>query len=99
MAAYEQYNLSLQFNSHVGYAPPVNDKMSPYLYVGFIPSNIANRVGAVQGYRVNGADYSFVNCDANPNSYFVFLKNANHVATANYNPMPSPLVSFIHVGQ
>ena len=96
LARYKQYKLSLQFNAHAGYAEPQNFKMTPYIYVGFLPVAAAKRAGMIQGYRVNGADYTFTNCDANPNSYFVFLKNKNHLTATNYNPSPSVLVS-VHV--
>ena len=92
LAAYKQYKLSFQFNSQVGYAAPQNVKMVPYIYVGFLPAAAARRAGMIQGYRVNGVDYTFRNCDANPNSYFVFLKNKNHLTATNYNPQPSTLV-------
>ena len=96
LARYTQYKLSLQFNAYVGYAAPQNVKMTPYIYVGFLPAAAAKRAGMIQGYRVNGVDYTFTNCDAIPNSYIVFLKNKNHLTATSYNPQPSALVRSIY---
>ena len=93
ITAYKRYNLSVQFNAHAGYALPLNAKMLPYLYVGFLPASVASH-RTTQGYRVNGVDRTFRNCDANPNSYFAFLFNHNRVAATPYNPTNSQLVSF-----
>ena len=67
--------MSFQFNAHVGYNPPINDKLKPYVYIGLLPTAGIYHAGDTQGYSVNGNDVTFVNCDGNPNSYCVFEFN------------------------
>jgi hypothetical protein len=70
--------LNVQYNSHVGYARPINHAtFGPYIYLGFLPTSIA-KSKTTQGYRANDVDYTFTNCDANPNSYLAFFVNPNN---------------------
>ena len=70
--------LSLQFNNHQGYAAPQNSaNMGPYIYLGFLPEFIADSK-TEQGYRANGKDVTFKNCDAKPNSYMAFFFNPDN---------------------
>jgi hypothetical protein len=70
--------LSVQYNKNTGYATPINHAtMGPYLYLGFLPTYIA-RSHSIQGYRANGQDFTFRNCDANPNSYLALFVNPKH---------------------
>lgn len=79
-----QFPLSLQYNANVGYAMPYNhNQMGPYLYLGFLPVRIAQNRNQ-QGYRANGVDYLFTNCDSNPNSYMSFYFNHNRNVPINY---------------
>ncbi|XP_060079335.1 uncharacterized protein LOC132558754 [Ylistrum balloti] len=79
-----QYPLSFQYNANVGYATPYNhQQMAPYLYLGFLPVTVAQNRNQ-QGYRANGVDYLFTNCDSNPNSYMAFYFNPNHSVPLNY---------------
>ena len=60
-------------NSAAGFTNPHNIRQySPnYLFVGFLDKATA-RARTVQGWRADGKDITFQNCDANPNSYFAF---------------------------
>jgi hypothetical protein len=76
--------LSVQYNSHVGYTGVVNDKMGPYIHVGLNPlklENGRNQLKDRQGYKSNGKEFTFVNCDGNPNGYFTFLFNHNKASS------------------
>ncbi|XP_060598227.1 laminin subunit alpha-1-like [Ruditapes philippinarum] len=71
-------NLSIQYNTNVAYETPVNSAtMGPYLYLGFLPTAFASSP-TIQGYRANGTDYTFSNCDDTPNSYLAFFVNPNN---------------------
>lgn len=70
--------LSIQYNQNFGYKLPQNHaNLAPYLYLGFLPINVVNR-RSVQGYSANNQDYTFINCDANPNSYMTFFFNTGN---------------------
>ncbi|XP_045214077.2 uncharacterized protein LOC123564503 [Mercenaria mercenaria] len=70
--------LSIQYNKNCDYATPINHAtMGPYLYLGFLPIHVA-RSRSIQGYMANYRDYTFRNCDSNPNSYLAFFINPNH---------------------
>ncbi|KAL3837328.1 hypothetical protein ACJMK2_022693 [Sinanodonta woodiana] len=73
-----RYQLSLQYSKNDGYATPLNANLGPYLYLGFLPASEASHNGATQGYRANGVDYTFSNCDGNQNSYLAFVFNPNN---------------------
>ncbi|WAR08279.1 hypothetical protein MAR_018237 [Mya arenaria] len=66
--------LSIQYNSYIGYNKPQNVNMTPYIYVGFIPASNTFKY-ARQGWKTNGQEQFFNNCDANPNSYIMFMFN------------------------
>ncbi|XP_045207923.2 uncharacterized protein LOC123559871 isoform X2 [Mercenaria mercenaria] len=84
LSQYASVPLSIQYNAHANYAGFVNGKMSPYIYLGFMPTSRIHK-GEVHGYRVNGHDVTYRNCDGNPNSYFVFLFNKNNLAVTSYS--------------
>ncbi|XP_060553893.1 uncharacterized protein LOC132714967 [Ruditapes philippinarum] len=75
--------LSIQYNAHANYNGILNANMAPYIYVGFTPAAKIH-MGEVHGYRVNGHDVTYTNCDGNPNSYFALLFNKNKNAVTNY---------------
>ncbi|XP_052071805.1 uncharacterized protein LOC127710092 [Mytilus californianus] len=50
--------------------------MAPYLFLGFLPVSLTNK-STTQGYRAAKHDFTFKNCDANPNSYITFYYNPN----------------------
>lgn len=50
--------------------------MEPYLFLGFLPVNLTKNK-TTQGYRAAKHDFTFRNCDANPNSYIAFYYNPN----------------------
>jgi len=78
------YNLSFFYNKHDGFAQSQNyQQLSPYIYLGFQPVSMIHR-GTTQGYRCNGVDYTFANCDGNPNSYFVFYFNKQRKIPIGY---------------
>ncbi|KAH3815439.1 hypothetical protein DPMN_143962 [Dreissena polymorpha] len=66
--------VSVQYSGHSGYQGPQNTAMAPYIFVGFIPQSL-NRKDDLQGWKVNGEDLTFNNCDGNPNSYIAFFFN------------------------
>jgi hypothetical protein len=78
-----RYPLSFFYNSHPGFATPMNVNMTPYLYMGFLPSTEATH-RHTQGYRANGVDYTFTNCDGNPNSYLAFMFDQMHLPPVGY---------------
>ena len=60
-----------------------------YVEIEFIPRDVADVAGQTQGFRSNGQDLTFVNCDANPNSYFRFYQSgqtsSHQPSTNDYN--------------
>jgi hypothetical protein len=68
--------LSFNYNSHPNYQGPrpLNKGLHPYLFLGFLPAKLARNKN-IQGYRAAGKDFTFRNCDANPNSYLTFYFN------------------------
>ncbi|XP_062578230.1 uncharacterized protein LOC134240145 [Saccostrea cucullata] len=85
---YKNLSLGIFYNNHTGYAQPriYSKILAPYLYVGFLPKEIANN-NNTQGYRAGNEDKTFTNCDKNPNSYFVLYFNPNQelIETSKYN--------------
>uniref|UniRef100_A0A8W8LX03 Uncharacterized protein n=1 Tax=Magallana gigas TaxID=29159 RepID=A0A8W8LX03_MAGGI len=81
---YADKPLSVQYNSATGYKTPMNaKKMGPYLYLGFLDT-ITAKARTMQGYKVNNVDQTFVNCDANPNSYFTVYFNPKNQHPVGY---------------
>ena len=79
-----KYPLGFQYNKNDNYTQPLNHaKLAPFLFLGFLPASAANHVQP-QGYRANGKDYPFTNCDGNPNSYMAFYFNPHHNAEVGY---------------
>ncbi|CAC5408142.1 unnamed protein product [Mytilus coruscus] len=73
-------DLYFGYNNHTSYQGPQSinsDYMSPYLFLGFLPISLA-RDKTIQGYRAGDRDFTFRNCDANPNSYITFYFNPNN---------------------
>ncbi|XP_052071794.1 uncharacterized protein LOC127710087 [Mytilus californianus] len=72
-------DLYFGYNNHTSYQGPQSknaDYMSPYLFLGFLPISLT-RDKTIQGYRAGDRDFTFRNCDANPNSYITFYFNPN----------------------
>ncbi|OPL21347.1 hypothetical protein AM593_06365, partial [Mytilus galloprovincialis] len=72
-------DLYFGYNNHNSYQGPQStnaDHMSPYLFLGFLPISLA-REKNTQGYSAGDRDFTFRNCDANPNSYITFYFNPN----------------------
>ncbi|WAR02625.1 hypothetical protein MAR_009183, partial [Mya arenaria] len=90
ISQYQNIPLSIQWNSYTGYTSMQNPTMGPYIYVGLIPKANTHR-GGTEGYNEDGRDLTFVNCDGNTNSYFVFLLNGNNAAPSPYHPTYSSL--------
>ncbi|XP_052059522.1 uncharacterized protein LOC127700100 [Mytilus californianus] len=68
------------YNSFTSYKGPRRSTlniMSPYIFLGFLPLSLATN-NNTQGYRTAGVDYTFKNCDRNPNSYITFYYNPNN---------------------
>ncbi|KAH3814505.1 hypothetical protein DPMN_143007 [Dreissena polymorpha] len=57
--------------------------MAPYIFVGFIPKSMTYQ-GAVQGWKVNGEELTFQNCNGDPNSYIAFFFNPSGQEYTNY---------------
>ena len=71
-------------NSYAGYTAPMNAKfMKKYILLGILPKSVAKN-NITQGFKSNGVNIEFFNCDANPNSLFAFLPNHNHRAAHQY---------------
>lgn len=71
----------------------------PYLFINFIPKALASSK-TKQGLRVNDQPIEFNNCDANPNSYFVFFadykgKTPNEYASSfsGHSGLPAKVLS------
>lgn len=84
LSSFSSVAVSVQWSSYSGYNAPQNSGMTPYVYVGFIPASYTYR-GAIQGWKCNGQEYTFSNCDANPNSYVVFMFNHPGVGYTSYS--------------
>ena len=82
----DSVNLSFFYNEHTGYNPPrfsdqtIYNNVLHYIYLGFLPTSIAASK-TTQGYRAGGKDFTFTNCDENPNSYIAFYLNYNGIST------------------
>ena len=78
-----RYQLSFQLSDANGYKSPLNHDLKPYIYIGFLPREIASLKSkskpAVQGYRTGGIDFKFNNSDQNPNSYLAFFANPKNL--------------------
>ena len=76
--------LSFNYNSHPNYQGPRprNNGLHPYLFLGFLPAKLAKNKN-IQGYRAAGKDFTFKNCDANPNSYLTFYSNPRNKKPGN----------------
>lgn len=83
LSSFSSTPVSIQFNAHTSYQGPQNSAMTPYVFVGFIPAAYTNQ-GDTQGWKVNGEEFTFSNCDGNPNSYFVALFNHGGSAYTSY---------------
>lgn len=91
ISRYGSRPLSVQYNTHMGYTGVVNHLMTPYIYVGLNPLKLEGRShkGDRQGYKSNGKDFTFTNCDGNPNGYFAFMFNHNNVSPSNKGESPA----------
>lgn len=69
---YSSIPILVQFNVQIGDNALVNTQMTPFIYVRFIPET-HTAPGNVEGWKVNGIERTFTNCDGNINSYFAFL--------------------------
>ena len=78
LSQFSNIDLHVQYNGYTGYATPTNIAMTPYIYVGFIPQSEV-KTSATEGWTCNGEEYTFNNCDGNPNSYIVFYLNKENL--------------------
>ncbi|XP_063437477.1 adhesion G protein-coupled receptor B1-like [Mytilus trossulus] len=67
------------YNANTSYEGPDrnNTGLKPYLFLGFLPESFLRNY-ETQGYRTAGKDFTFKNCDKNPNSYITFYYNPNN---------------------
>ena len=79
LLAFKGQSLTFQLNGHQHYQGPQlgNSKLHPYLFLGFLPIKLVQKRSR-QGYRAAGKDFTFKNCDANPNSYISFFFDPKH---------------------
>ncbi|KAL9978875.1 hypothetical protein ACROYT_G016456 [Oculina patagonica] len=77
-------NFGMRVNRFDGYTRPQNDFMKDYIFLGILPASTARHKN-IQGFKSNGANIQFRNCDANPNSLFAFLPNHNHQTPSSYH--------------
>ncbi|KAL3869528.1 hypothetical protein ACJMK2_042197 [Sinanodonta woodiana] len=77
------YPLSVQLSHADGFKTPLNAAMQPYIYIGFLPESYAKST-TKQGYQVGGVDYTFTNCDSNPNSYLALFTNPSNGPLNDY---------------
>ena len=76
--------LSVQLSQHANHNAPQNVNLGPYLYLGTLHKSEASQK-TKQGFKSNGKEISFSNCDANPNSYFAFFPNPMEKAPSSYH--------------
>ncbi len=75
-----------QLPTFSNYNVRVEDYNSSVMRITFIPRPDANVAGQTQGFRSNNTDLTFVNCDANGNSYIEFWRTGTSYAwTQDYN--------------
>ncbi|CAG2206897.1 KIF3A [Mytilus edulis] len=79
LLAFKGQSLTFELNGHQHYQGPQlrNSKLHPYLFLGFLPIKLVQKRSR-QGYRAAGKDFTFKNCDANPNSYISFFFDPKH---------------------
>ncbi|XP_063408764.1 SCO-spondin-like [Mytilus trossulus] len=67
------------YNANTSYQGPDRNNvgLKPYLFLGFLPESFLRNY-ETQGYRAAGKDFTFKNCDKNPNSYITFYYNPNN---------------------
>ena len=85
----DRFALNFQISKADGYKLPINDALKPYIYLGFIPKDVAQLKtkdgrNALQGYKAGVHDVLFHNCDQNPNSYIAFFGNDASVPENGY---------------
>ena len=51
------------------------------LFVGFLDEITAHNKGAIQGFKADGEDLSFRNCNGDGNSYFTFYPTLHYSIT------------------
>jgi len=77
--AYSAYSLEISQNSDGIGGGGVNLRLT------MIPTTVAAVVGATQGFKSNGTEVTFVNCDGNPNSYIeLFAPGLGYNAVVPY---------------
>ena len=75
--------LEVKMHDYNGYTRPRNQHLGDYLYLGILPATAARQKNQ-QGFQSNNRQIKFGNCDANPNSYFVFFPNHREQAIIGY---------------
>ena len=72
------------FNSAEGFYKPGNlESISQnYLYLGFLNQTYGNIIGSIQGWRADGTDITFTNCDGHGLSFFSFYPTLSYSGTS-----------------
>ena len=83
--AYRLTDFGVLVNNFTGYTEPQNHFMKDYIFFGIIPKS-ASQNNNYQGFKSNGQNVEFKNCDSNPNSLFAFLPNHGLQAPSSYHP-------------
>ena len=84
-----KYPLVVQMNEAIDYWLPVYNDISPYLYLGFQPAEAAlapttnTSTNPMFGYRADGVDFQFLNCDKLAISYFALFTNPTAFQASN----------------
>ncbi|CAC5387903.1 unnamed protein product [Mytilus coruscus] len=75
LSGYKKQSLGYFYDSYPDYNQPKRVGTNcHFIYLGLLPISLA-RYNNTQGYRANGKDFTFHNCDRTPNSYFAFYFN------------------------
>lgn len=89
-SAYSEFDLSFTINGNQNYKGPLetNNGLHPYIFLGFLPKSQSSK-NTDQGFRAAGTDYTFTNCDSEPNSYIAFYFDPN-IGTWGHNEESNP---------
>ena len=79
-STYYTHNLRFILNNNSAEQFP-NTNLGVYLYIEFAPVSFVT-TGMINGFKANGIDYAFINCDSNPASFMVLYPNLANLVPA-----------------
>lgn len=88
---YSSIPIGIVQNGYTNYTKPINDNIGPYILIGYLPKMFANQKDMIQGFKANGREITFKNCDKNPQSYFALFANLNPDNPSKY-PIGSGMI-------